>query len=96
MPRQPLGDQAMTATERTRKRRERLRQERGPADQSPAAVIDALRKKNAALLQQLAAATAAPHTRQEPTAKAAPGTDRELRQTDQRPVRDRRAAQATG
>jgi hypothetical protein len=31
MPRLPLGDRAMTDAERQRKRRERLRQERGPA-----------------------------------------------------------------
>jgi hypothetical protein len=31
MPRPPLGDRAMTDAERQRKRRERLRQERGPA-----------------------------------------------------------------
>ncbi len=51
----------MTDAERQRKRRERLRQERGPVDPSPAAIIDALRKENAALRRQVAgAATAAP------------------------------------
>lgn len=60
MPRQPLGDQPMTDAERQRKRRERLRQERGPVDPSPAAIIDALRKENAALRRRLAAAYAEP------------------------------------
>jgi hypothetical protein len=59
MPPKPIGDRPMTATERTRKRRERLRRERG-ADPSPAAIIDALRKENAALRRQLAAKPAAP------------------------------------
>jgi hypothetical protein len=44
----------MTDAERQRKRRERLRQERGPVDRSPAAIIDALRKDNTDLRRQLA------------------------------------------
>lgn len=46
---------AMTGAERLRRFRERKRQERGPTDPSPAAVIDALRKENAALRRQQAA-----------------------------------------
>ena len=49
----PRG-QPLTNAERQRRRRERLRQERG--EQTPAALIDALRKENAAVRRQLAAA----------------------------------------
>ena len=62
----------MTDTERTRKRRERLRQERGP--QSPAAIIDALRKENAALRRQQA-------TKDEPAA-APKATDADRRKLE--------------
>ena len=51
MPRYPDGDRAMTDAERQRKRRARLRQERGQ-DSSPDAVIDALRKENACLRER--------------------------------------------
>ena len=36
MPRKPIGDQAMTDAERQRRRRERLRKERGAAPEKPA------------------------------------------------------------
>ena len=55
MPRHALGDKPMTDAERQRKRRERLRQERGQVDPSPTAIIDGLRKENAELRRQLAA-----------------------------------------
>jgi len=58
MPPEPHGDQPMTDAERQRKRRDRLRQERGITEQTPAALIDALRNENAALRRQLAAAYA--------------------------------------
>jgi hypothetical protein len=58
MPPRPLGDKPMTATERQRKRRARLKRERGK--QTPGALIYALRKENAALRRALAAATDKP------------------------------------
>ena len=50
MGRQPLGEKAMTDAERQRRRRERLRKGR---PQTPAAIIDALRKANAALRREI-------------------------------------------
>ena len=74
---------AMTGAERLRRFRERKRQERGPTDPSPAAVIDALRKENAALRRQQAA-------------KPAPAQDDELidarAEIARRARRDRKAA----
>ena len=76
MPRHALGEKPMTDAERQRKRRERLRQEQGQPDQSPAAMIDALRKENAALRRQLA-------TKADPTSPAAPVQDAKLAQARQ-------------
>ena len=65
MPRHPLGDKAMTDAERQRRRRERLRQERGPAHEAELSRGDALslseaRQEIAALQRQLAATRAPP------------------------------------
>ena len=46
MPRKPLGDRPMTAAERQRRHRARLRKGR---PKTPAQIIDALRKENARL-----------------------------------------------
>ena len=65
MPRHPLGDKPMTDAERQRRRRERLRRERGPAHEAELSRGDALslneaRQEIAALQRELAARRAPP------------------------------------
>jgi hypothetical protein len=62
MPRPPIGERAMTDAERQRKRRERLRKERGPVVetvQSLKSELGRARQKIAALRRQVAIARAA-------------------------------------
>lgn len=60
MPRMPIGDRAMTAAERQRCWRERLRQQRGPAPtvQSLKAQLSRARREIATLRRRLAAVKA--------------------------------------